>query len=50
MKEKMNERHPLKHYLGAQEVAKMAVYLLSEDGAAISGQRIPMDCGLQVIH
>lgn len=50
MKEKMNERHPLKHYLGAKEVAKMAVYLLSEDGAAISGQRIPMDCGLQVIH
>lgn len=44
--ENMIQRHPLKKYLNAKEVADMALFLLSEKSASISGQIIEMDCGL----
>ncbi|WP_458626017.1 SDR family NAD(P)-dependent oxidoreductase [Winogradskyella sp. PC D3.3] len=46
MIENMNERHPLKKYLEPQEVADMAVFLLSEKAASLSGQIVEMDCGI----
>ena len=44
--ENMIERHPLKKILSANEVAKMAKFLISEDGSSISGQIINMDAGI----
>lgn len=44
--ENMIERHPLKKILSASEVAKMAKFLISEDGSSISGQIINMDAGI----
>jgi NAD(P)-dependent dehydrogenase (short-subunit alcohol dehydrogenase family) len=44
--ENMVERHPLKKILSANEVAKMAKFLISEDGSSISGQIINMDAGI----
>jgi len=44
--ENMIERHPLKKILSADEVAKMAKFLISEDGSSISGQIINMDAGI----
>ena len=44
--ENMIERHPLKKILSANEVAKMAKFLISEDGSSISGQIIKMDAGI----
>jgi 3-oxoacyl-[acyl-carrier protein] reductase len=46
MIENMNERHPLKKYLQPQEVADMAIFLLSEKAASLSGQIFQMDCGI----
>jgi len=46
MKENMMERHPMKNYLKAQEVAQMANYLISENAGSISGQVFQMDYGL----
>lgn len=46
MKENMKERHPLKNYLKAEEVAQLADYLISEKAASISGQVFQMDYGL----
>ncbi|WKL49672.1 SDR family oxidoreductase [Flavobacterium pectinovorum] len=46
MKENMIERHPMKNYLKAQEVAQMADYLISEKAGSISGQIFQMDYGL----
>jgi len=46
MVENMNKRHPLKKYLEPQEVADMAVFLLSEKAASLSGQIFEMDCGI----
>ena len=45
-KEIMKERHPLKNYLEATEVASLANYLLSDDAKAISGQVFPIDAGI----
>ena len=42
--ENMIERHPLKKILSANEVAKMAKFLISEDGSSISGQIINCSC------
>ena len=42
----MNERHPLKKYLQPTEVADMAMFLLSEKAASLSGQIFEMDCGI----
>ena len=44
--ENMIERHPLKKILSASEVAKMAKFLIFEDGSSISGQIINMDAGI----
>ncbi|WP_100611335.1 SDR family NAD(P)-dependent oxidoreductase [Confluentibacter lentus] len=46
MIEAITERHPLKKILNPNEVAEMAVFLLSEKAASISGQIFQMDCGI----
>jgi NAD(P)-dependent dehydrogenase (short-subunit alcohol dehydrogenase family) len=45
-KENMENRHPLKKYLKADEVANLAHYLLSDKSSAISGQVFPIDAGI----
>lgn len=44
--ENMKERHPLKKFLNANEVAGMAEFLISEKAVSLSGQIIEMDCGI----
>ena len=46
MKENMIERHPMKGYLQAKEVAEMADFLISEKAKSISGQIFEMDYGI----
>ncbi|MEP3837038.1 MAG: SDR family oxidoreductase [Algibacter sp.] len=46
MVENIKERHPLKKFLSSEEVANMAVFLLSESCASMSGQIFEMDCGI----
>lgn len=46
MKENMVERHPMKDYLKANEVAEMADFLISEKAKSISGQIFEMDYGI----
>lgn len=46
MKENMIERHPMKGYLKANEVAEMADFLISEKAKSISGQIFEMDYGI----
>lgn len=46
MKENMVERHPMKGYLKANEVAEMADFLISEKAKSISGQIFEMDYGI----
>ncbi|GAB1857786.1 SDR family oxidoreductase [Flavobacteriaceae bacterium MHTCC 0001] len=46
MVESITERHPLKKFLSPEEVADMAVFLLSEKALSISGQVFQMDCGI----
>ena len=46
MRENMIERHPMKGYLQAQEVAEMADFLLSDKAKSISGQVFEMDYGI----
>jgi NAD(P)-dependent dehydrogenase (short-subunit alcohol dehydrogenase family) len=46
MKENMMERHPMKNYLKAEEVASMANYLISDHAKSISGQVFEMDYGI----
>ncbi len=45
-RENMEMRHPLKRYLKAEEVASLAVYLLSDKLSAVSGQIFPIDAGI----
>lgn len=47
--ENIQERHPLKRYLHANEVAHLATYLLSPQSASISGQIFQMDCGITTL-
>lgn len=42
----MKDRHPLKTYLEASDVAHLALYLLSSKSKAISGQVFPIDAGI----
>lgn len=42
----ITDRHPLKKFLNPQEVAEMAVFLISNKAASLSGQVIEMDCGI----
>lgn len=44
--ESMQNRHPLKKYLKAEEVAGLASYLLSDEAKSITGQVIPLDAGI----
>ena len=46
MIENITERHPLKKFLSPEEVADMAVFLLSDGSSSISGQIFEMDCGI----
>lgn len=46
MVEKITERHPLKKFLEPDEVSEMALFLLSEKAASMSGQVFEMDCGI----
>ncbi|SFD20827.1 SDR family NAD(P)-dependent oxidoreductase [Algibacter pectinivorans] len=46
MIENITERHPLKKFLDPEEVAEMAVFLLSDSCASMSGQIFEMDCGI----
>ena len=46
MKENMVERHPMKGFLQADEVANMANFLISEESKAISGQIFTLDYGI----
>lgn len=46
MKENMVERHPMKGYLQATEVAGMADFLISDKAKSISGQVFEMDYGI----
>ena len=43
------ERHPLKRYGSAEEIASMAVFLLSPAAAFMTGQVIGMDGGLSAV-
>ena len=44
--ENMIERHPLKKILSADEVSKMAEFLISDKSSSISGQIFNMDAGI----
>lgn len=46
MIENITERHPLKKFLNPEEVADMAVFLISDKAASMSGQVFEMDCGI----
>lgn len=46
MKEKMQDRHPMKTYLQPDDVAEMAEFLISEKSKKISGQIMELDCGI----
>jgi NAD(P)-dependent dehydrogenase (short-subunit alcohol dehydrogenase family) len=45
-KESTADRHPLKRYLDAEEVADLAVYLVSEKARGITGEIIGLDAGM----
>ena len=44
--ENLIERHPLKKILSADEVSKMAEFLISDNSSSISGQIFNMDAGI----
>lgn len=50
MVEKMQERHPLKRILSADEVSSMAAYLISDSSRGISGQIMRIDAGMSSIR
>jgi 3-oxoacyl-[acyl-carrier protein] reductase len=45
-KESIAERHPLKRYLDAEEVAELAVYLVSDKARGLTGEVIGLDAGM----
>ena len=49
-KEKMGERHPLKRVGTTQDIAKTAVFLLSDDSNWITGQVIGVDGGMSTLN
>ena len=46
MIENITERHPLKKFLNPKEVLDMAVFLISDKAASLSGKIFEMDCGI----
>jgi len=44
--ESTKDRHPLKRYLQPEEIASMAVYLVSDNAKGITGQVIGIDAGI----
>ena len=50
MREKMNDRHPLRKILDPAEVAHFATYLISSKAASMTGQVFNMDCGILSIR
>lgn len=44
--ESLQNRHPLKKYLKAEEVARLATFLLSDAAVSMTGQIIPIDAGI----
>ena len=46
IKDTLNNKHPLKKYLAADDVAKLADFLISEKSLAITGQIHKIDAGL----
>lgn len=46
MKEKLKQRHPLQRYLQAEEVARIAAFLVSEEGVPFTGRILPVDNGI----
>lgn len=49
-KEKMGERHPLKRVGTVQDIANMAVFLLSGESSWMTGQVLGVDGGISVIN
>lgn len=49
-KEKMGERHPLKRVGTPKDIAKTAVFLLSEDSSWITGQILGVDGGMSTLN
>lgn len=49
-KEKMAQRHPLKTIGTAEDIAKTAVFLLSDDSKWITGQVIGVDGGMSTLN
>jgi NAD(P)-dependent dehydrogenase (short-subunit alcohol dehydrogenase family) len=47
--EKANERHPLKRFGQAHDMAQMAVFLLGENSSWMSGQVIHLDGGMSTL-
>ncbi|MCV6629468.1 MAG: SDR family oxidoreductase [Flavobacteriaceae bacterium] len=45
-RQNMANRHPLEKILQAEDVAKLGVYLLSDDAWPITGQVFPIDAGI----
>lgn len=46
MRDKMNERHPLKTILDPSDVANLTEFLLSDKSSKMTGQIIQLDCGI----
>ncbi|WP_027136642.1 SDR family NAD(P)-dependent oxidoreductase [Gaetbulibacter saemankumensis] len=46
LKQSISDRHPLKKFLNPEEVAEMALFLISDNALSISGQIFEMDCGI----
>ncbi len=49
-KEKMGERHPLKRVGTAQDIAKVASFLISDDSSWITGQILGVDGGMSTLN
>ncbi|WP_235296051.1 SDR family NAD(P)-dependent oxidoreductase [Portibacter marinus] len=47
--ERIEDRHPLKRIMEAEDIAKMAVFLISEDARTMTGQVIGIDSGLSTL-
>lgn len=49
-REKMDERHPLKRVGTAQDIAKIAGFLLSDESSWVTGQIIGVDGGMSTLN